>query len=1033
MRCAVLAALVLWLGCVPKLTGAPCHTDTNCPVNQYCDGTNCQAGPPPPTRVLQLLVTTPVEILPLGSTVQATATAVLQSGADQDVTATASWSSSNSLVAAVSNSDAGTAGVVLAVATGEANVTATLGSNSGSAHVVVTDAQLVSLVVTVDRPVVAPLSDVTCTATGFFTDGTHADLSTVASWTSSQPTVVSVSTSPGSVGALVALATGTAQLSASYQQFTGATNLTVTDATLLALTISPLLPYVTPGTNAPLEATGLFSDGTAQPVTDNVQWTVDDPSLAFFLSSVPGEVEGFSPGSTEVEAQAGVVVAQAPLLVSAAPLATLEVAPALPDPLGVLGTKAFTTWGTFADEGVLGLTTQASWNSTPLQVLAVSPSAGVASALDAGLATVQAAFGDLTASAQQAVDGAPPSSLLVWPPAASMTVGLPSFLSAERVLADGVVDDATEAAGWGTSCPGALQVSNGTRGGALAARSPKSCTATAELNGLSSTASVVATARLVERLEIAPSQVTLGVGGLVALAATAIFSDGSLLDVTSLAAWSAGDANVLVAGDGPEAGHVLAADAGASQLTATFGETSASAAVTVTPETAALELWPPLVQLHAGNQRPLFATAVWPTGDALDVTPWTVFASSNASVASAANAAGRRGQLAGLSPGIANVTAFFGSASATSSVSVDGATADALAVTGPSALPAGEPGSVQALAHFRDGSLVDVSAQASWTSSSPEVLRLRGTGPQRGSAVALSAGSANALARFSAITGSTPVVTTAAGAQSLSIQGLPSAVPAGVQLQLVATASFPGDVQRDVTSRTVWASTTPQVASVSNGTAGGRLMALVPGSTTLTAAFEGTETSSSVTVSAATLTSLSILPAGAGGAVGVEVALQAQGLYSDGSQVDLTTQARWASANPALLAVSNGPATRGAAMALAAGSVTVAASVLRPDGTTATGSVPFVATSAVPVGVEVIPATVVLSLSATSSVLLKAISQLSDGTTRDVSALATWSVQSPSIAQVTASGELTAVKVGSTAVSATVGTLTGSAPVNVTP
>ena len=120
-------------------------------------------------------------------------------------------------------------------------------------------------------------------------------------------------------------------------------------------------------------------------------------------------------------------------------------------------------------------------------------------------------------------------------------------------------------------------------------------------------------------------------------------------------------------------------------------------------------------------------------------------------------------------------------------------------------------------------------------------------------------------------------------------------------------------------------------------------------------------------------------------------------------------------------------------MALAPGDVTVSASVIRPDGSTATGSATFVAAPALLVGVDVIPASVVLSLSATSSVALKASAQLSDGTTRDVSALATWSVQAPGIAQVTASGELTAVEVGSTSVSATVGTLIGSAPVNVTP
>ncbi len=1031
-RGVVAAAFFLLAGCVPRLTGAPCHTDTNCPVNQYCDGANCQSGPPPATRVVQLLVSIPAEILPLGSTVQATATAVLQSGANEDATAMASWGSSNNLVAEVSN-DAGSAGTVLAVSTGEANVTATLDSNSGSAHVVVTDAQLLSLVVTVDRPVVAPLSDVACTATGFFTDGSHADLSSVANWSSSQPGVVSVSTTPGSVGALVALSSGTAQIAATYQQFGSSTTITVTGATLQTLTISPLLPYVTPGLNAALQATGLFSDGTAQPVTNNVQWTVDDPSLAFFLSSIPGELQGYAPGSTMVEAQAGLVVAQAPLVVSDAALAGLEVAPALPDPLGLLGTKPFNAWGVFADQGVLPLTTQASWSSSTPLLLAVSPTAGTASALDAGVASVQVTVAGLTASAQQTIDGSPPRALLVWPPNTPLTVGQLASLAAERVLSDGTVDDATEMAGWSSSCPSVIQVSTGALGGALVARSPKTCTATAELNGLSNTASVTATARLVERLEVSPAQVSLGAGGWAALAATAVFGDGSLLDVTPLAAWTASNPAVAIAGNGLQAGQALAADAGLCQLTASFGGAAASAAISVAVDVPALELWPPLLQVHAGTLRPLQSTAVWPMGDAVDVTAWTVFVSDSPTVAAASNAAGRRGQLAGLSPGTATITALFGSSSATASVAVDATTADAVRVSAPGALPQGESVSVHALAHFVDGSQVDVTRQASWTSSATGLLRVRGIGPQRGTAVALSLGSADVGARFASVSGSAQVTTTAGGVPSLSIQGLPAAVPAGVQLQLAATASFPGAVQQDVTSRAVWTSTSPTVASAFNGPRAGLVVTLLPGVTQLTAAFGGANASASLNVSSANLLGLNIVPAGPSGPVGMEVPLQAQGNFSDGSQLDLTAQARWSSANPAQVAVSNGALTRGFAMALIPGSTTLSAFVMRPDGSTVSGSTPFVGGAAVPVGVEVVPASIVLSLSSGPSIALQAIAHLSDGSTRDVSASASWSVQAPDIVHVTTSGEVTALQAGTTAVLAMFGAVTGSSAVNVVP
>ncbi len=1034
MKWAGLAAGVLVAGCVPHLTGAPCHADNNCPASQYCDGAHCQAGPPPPTRVTQLLVTTPAEILPLGSTVQATATAVLQSGDHQDVTATASWSSSNDLVAQVSN-DAGAQGTVLALATGEVDVTATLGANAASAHLVVTNAELVSLVVTVDRPVVAPRTDVAATATGFFTDGTHADLTSLASWNSSQPGVVSVSTSPGSVGSLVALASGTALLQASYQQHAGAASVTVTHATLQQLAVSPLLPYVTPATSTALQATGLFSDGTAQPMTGSVQWTVDDPSLAFFLSSVPGQLQGFSAGQTDLEAQVGTVVAQVPLVVSAASLAGLEVSPVLPDPLGVLGAADFTTWGTFGDDGVLELTTQASWSSTVPDVLAVSASAGTASALDAGVSSVQASFDGLIASAVQTVDGARPALLLVWPPEATLTVGLPGTLAAERVFSDAGVDDATGLAGWTSSCPLDVQVSTGVRGGALTARAPKTCTIAAALAGLSGSTAVTATARAVQRLEVNPSQVAMGPGGWAAFTATAIFGDGSLRDVTSLAAWSSANADVLAAGSGPQAGQALAVDGGISQLTATFGDATASAPITISPAPGvpALEVWPPLLQLHAGTERPLSATAVWPTGDALDVTAWTVFSSSDVLVASVANAAGRRGQLAALSPGRASITAAFGPAATAASVAVDAAAVDALAVVGPASLPAGEPDFLRAQAHFLDGSQMDVTSQASFTSSPTSFLRVRGTGPQRGTAVALAGGTTTAQARFGGTLGAAQVATTPGGVQSLSIQGLPTAVPAGVQLQLAATAGFPGPIPRDVTPRAVWTSSVPQVASVSSGQAGGVLATATPGSAQLTASFGGSTASTSVNVTAAVLTGLSILPAGPTGPVGVEVPLRVQGTYSDGTQLDLTAQARWSSASPALLAVSNGERSRGAAMALAPGSTTVSAFVLRPDGSVLGTSAPFVGGPALPVGVEIAPASVVLSLSGKPTLAVQARAHLSDGTTRDVSTAATWAVQAADIAQVTALGALTAFRAGSTNVSATYGSVTGSAPLTVVP
>jgi len=1031
MRCG--AAALLLAGCVPNLTGAPCRTDDNCPTHQYCDAEagKCAGGPPPPTRVVGLSVSIPAGIVALGATIEATATATLQSGAMEDVTASALWSTTDQRVAQVSNS-AGSQGEVLSVGTGEVEVVALLGSRTASVHLVVTNAELVSLVVVPNRPVVAARTDVACTATGFFTDGTHADLSTLVTWSSSQPQVVAVSGAAGS-GVVTPLAPGTARIGAAYQKLTASTDLTVTGATLGGLSIAPLSPTVPVGALRALEATGLFSDGTAQPVTANVQWTVDDPSLAFFPSTASGAVEGFAAGVTMVQAQAGSLMASVPLVVSDAPLATLEVVPALPDPIGVGGALAFGAWGTFADLDVLELTGQAAWSSSAPDVVAVLPASGRSEGVDAGVADVVATYGASIASSSVGVSPANPSGLLIWPPAVTAPVGFPASLAAERLLADGTVEDATDQAGWSSSCPMRVQIATGDRGGAMVTRSPASCTAAAQLGGFTGAAALTVSAPSVRRLELAPPHAALGGGGRLAFTATAVLDDDTLLDVTPLAAWTTSDPGILQVGNGVEGGRGLAADAGAAQVTATLGNAVATAATRVSTDTPVLEVWPPLLQLPAGLASALRATAVWTSGDAMDVTAWTVFSSSDPSVAGVSNADARRGELAALGAGAATVTGRYLGASGRSSVTVSGPAPTRVSVTGPVTVPAGQPGAFRATARFSDGSDHDVTAQASWTSSALALLRMRGVGADRGTAFGLGAGSADARARFAGLSGATPVSLSAATLTSLSVQGPAAPVPAGARVPLTATASFSGGSTLDVTGRAAWSSSSPAVAGVWSGPGGGVVEARQSGAANVTASFQGFQAVAPVTVSSAVLTSLAIAPLGPSGALGTSLPLRALGTFSDGTQLDLTTQARWSSADGTRVAVSNGEATRGLAMALVAGPTPVGVSVARPDGSQVTTSVVFTGTAAVPVGIEIRPPAAVLSLSSSTPLALGATALYSDGSALDVTALVSWSSGDGSVASVSAAGLLTPVSTGKTVVSAALGALTGTAPVEVGP
>ena len=113
---------------------------------------------PPPDNIptLQSIEITPsLTKAAAGTTAQFTATGVYTDNSTEDLTAQATWASSNSAVAMVSNA-AGSKGVATTTGVGSATVSATSGAVSGNATLTVTPAPL-----TVDQMVAALLTAVT--------------------------------------------------------------------------------------------------------------------------------------------------------------------------------------------------------------------------------------------------------------------------------------------------------------------------------------------------------------------------------------------------------------------------------------------------------------------------------------------------------------------------------------------------------------------------------------------------------------------------------------------------------------------------------------------------------------------------------------------------------------------------------------------------------------------------------------------------------------------------------------------------------
>jgi hypothetical protein len=217
------------------------------------------------------------------------------------------------------------ASLVCAPATLESSTTSvTTTSSTSSTTVTVTTTTtttlptLVSIEVRPANPSVPAGRTQQFTATGMFSDGTTQDLTESATWASSDPSVATISNAAGSRGLATGVAVGTTEISAQSGAVIGTTTLTVTDATLVSIEVTPTNPSVPAGRTQQFTATGTFSDGTTLELTESATCATSDPTVPTISNAdgSKGLATGVAVGMTEISAESGGVVGTTTLTVT---------------------------------------------------------------------------------------------------------------------------------------------------------------------------------------------------------------------------------------------------------------------------------------------------------------------------------------------------------------------------------------------------------------------------------------------------------------------------------------------------------------------------------------------------------------------------------------------------------------------------------------------------------------------------------------------------------------------------------------------
>jgi trimeric autotransporter adhesin len=694
-------------------------------------------------------------------------------------------------------------------------------------------------------------------------------------------------------------------------------------ATLSSIQVTGVSAVLTAGSKQQMTATGTYSDGSQKDLTGTATWSSSNTSFATVAPG--GLVTAVASGALSITAKIGSVSGASNLTVTVnVVLVSVAVTPA--NPAVAPGTKEqFIATGSYSDGTTQNLTGSATWSSSNTVVATISttlPTQGLAKTLAAGSSTITATSGTVSGSTALTVTSAVVTSISVSPVNANIPLGISQQYSAAGTFSDGSVQDVTGVVTWKSSATGVASI---TVSGLATGLNIGTSNISATLGTVSGSAPLTVNAANLASLAITPANGTIAQGTTVQLTATGTFNDGGTRNLTRQAVWTSSDTTVAMigAGTGIAVGQPRTGlGPGTTVITATLGTVSVTVNLTVTDATvSSITVTPSGATIPIGSQKGFTAIGLFSDSSTQDITANCHWTSSNTAVATVGSGGGSVLTATGLSSGSTNINASFGGVSGLAPLTVNSATLVSLTLTAPSAILApGSSLSINAMGTFSDGGQRSVNGAATWTSSDAQVATVAPSGTATGQ----SAGIAVIKAQVGTISGTVSLVVEGSSLASLQVSPASFSIPASLRTGITATGMFANGDSLDLTGIVAWTSSAPSVATVSNAPGSqGTATGLTPGSTTISAVFAEQAGRATLTVTNATLVSISVTPASMSISPGSAQQFKAVGTFSDGFVLNITSQANWDSSDIAVATVN----AAGLASSAGSGSTTITASL----------------------------------------------------------------------------------------------------------
>jgi hypothetical protein len=642
-------------------------------------------------------------------------------------------------------------------------------------------------------------------------------------------------------------------------------------------------------------ATGIYSaGGGSKNLTSTATWTSSDITVATISSG--GLVTAKAQGTTTITATSGKVTGSATLTVTAT-LVSIAVSPAAPA-IAPGTTQAFKATGTYSDNSTQDITGTVTWSSSATGVATISNAVstqGLASAVAHGTSTITATSGSISKTATLTVTNGVLQSIVVTPANSSITLGQVKQFTATGTFLDGsttTTQDITNVSVWNSAT---VNIATITVSGVATGLKTGTTTITATWNSISGNTQLMVTAANLSSIAIQPGDRTIAQGTTIQYSAVGTFSDGSTRNITNQVVWASSNTAAATITNSTATG----VSAGQTTISATLAAVSISGSVTLVVSNATVQsisVTPAGRSIAAGTQLSFIATGSFSDGSTQTITNDVTWASSNTSFARVSNTAGTKGIVTAVSTGSVTISGTLGTVKGSAALTVNSATLTSIALTPTEALLA--PASTMqytAIGSYSNGTTFNLNGVATWSSSTTSVATVTSFGQVTGQ----SAGTTSITAKMGSVT-SNPgdLIVSSSPLVSIAVTPATTSVPETIQIPFTATGTFGDGSTQNLTESVAWTAAPASVATISN--VGGRIgvaTGVAVGNASITAVFSAQSGTASLTVTNATLTSITIAPANPAINSGQSEQFVATGTFSDSTTQNITNQVTWTSSN----------------------------------------------------------------------------------------------------------------------------------------